>query len=261
MSSARRSADSGAWSGGLTITLLPAASGAADLPAANMNGWLNGTMRATTPSGSRTEKLTTSGPIGIDAPFISVTSPAKKSSCAAATFASLAISRTGLPPFAASIQRELVGVRAHERGDPPQDARALERRDRAPGLEPALRGGDRRVDVGAPATATAPSDSPVPGFERRLATTGSRRVPGAAVVQVAARGKLVAASSVPERSCGGAPVAAAEAPDQRVEPDRQHEQHDQERVHPRHVEQSRRPGSPGSRAPCSTAWSRRAACR
>ena len=46
ISSASRSADSGACSGGLTTTVLPAASGAADLPAANMKGWLNGMMRA-----------------------------------------------------------------------------------------------------------------------------------------------------------------------------------------------------------------------
>ena len=76
ISSASRSAESGACSGGLSTTVLPAASGAPDLPAANMNGWLNGMMRPTTPSGSRTEKFTTSGPIGIEAPFISVTRPA-----------------------------------------------------------------------------------------------------------------------------------------------------------------------------------------
>ena len=67
ISSASRSAESGACSGGLSTTVLPAASGAPDLPAANMNGWLNGMMRPTTPSGSRTEKFTTSGPIGIEA--------------------------------------------------------------------------------------------------------------------------------------------------------------------------------------------------
>ena len=56
-----------------------------------------------TPRGSRTEKFTASGPIGTDEPFISVTSPAKNSVCAAATMASLTISRTGLPQSAASI--------------------------------------------------------------------------------------------------------------------------------------------------------------
>ncbi len=60
-------------------------------------------MRATTPRGSRTEKLTTPGPIGTDEPFISVTRPAKNSVCAAATMASLTISATGLPQSAASI--------------------------------------------------------------------------------------------------------------------------------------------------------------
>ena len=76
MSSARRSEESGACSGGLTTMVLPAASGAADFPAANMKGWLNGMIRPTTPKGSRTEKFTASGPIGIEAPFISVTRPA-----------------------------------------------------------------------------------------------------------------------------------------------------------------------------------------
>ena len=53
ISSAQRSADSGACAGGLMMTALPAASGAASLPMANSSGWLNATMRATTPSGSR----------------------------------------------------------------------------------------------------------------------------------------------------------------------------------------------------------------
>ncbi len=52
-SSAMRSADSGVWSAGLTISVLPAASGAPHLPATNSSGWLNAPMRATTPSGSR----------------------------------------------------------------------------------------------------------------------------------------------------------------------------------------------------------------
>ncbi len=69
-------------------------------------------MRPTTPNGSRTEKLTTSGPIGIDEPFISVTRPAKNSICAAATMASLTISRTGLPQSAASIMRQFLGILA-----------------------------------------------------------------------------------------------------------------------------------------------------
>jgi hypothetical protein len=53
-SSASRSADSGVCSAGLTISTLPAASGAPHLPATKSSGWLNAPMRATTPSGSRT---------------------------------------------------------------------------------------------------------------------------------------------------------------------------------------------------------------
>jgi hypothetical protein len=63
---------------------LLAASGAAIFPAENMNGWLNGRIFATTPRGSRTEKLIAPGPMGTECPFISVMSPAKKSSCDAA---------------------------------------------------------------------------------------------------------------------------------------------------------------------------------
>ena len=103
INSASRKDESGACSGGLITTVLPAASGAAALPAQNMKGWLNGKMRPTTPSGSRTEKLSASGPMGIEAPFISVTRPAKNSICAAAIVASRIISATGLPQSAASI--------------------------------------------------------------------------------------------------------------------------------------------------------------
>ena len=47
------SADSEVNSDGLRITLLPATSGAAILVAANISGWLNAMIRATTPNGSR----------------------------------------------------------------------------------------------------------------------------------------------------------------------------------------------------------------
>ena len=53
-SSPIRSADSGVWSAGLRTTAFPAISGAATLPAAKKIGWLNGTIRPTTPNGSRT---------------------------------------------------------------------------------------------------------------------------------------------------------------------------------------------------------------
>src|SRR5262249_33979976 len=70
---------------------------------AEHEGVVEGNDAAPTPKGSRTEKLIASGPIGIDAPFISVTKPAKNSICAAAIMASLTISLTGLPQSAASI--------------------------------------------------------------------------------------------------------------------------------------------------------------
>jgi hypothetical protein len=53
ISSAILSADKGACSGALTTIVLPAASGAPIFTAANISGWLYATIRATTPSGSR----------------------------------------------------------------------------------------------------------------------------------------------------------------------------------------------------------------
>jgi hypothetical protein len=52
-SSAIRSDESGVSGAGLTISELPAASGAPHLPAVKSSGWLNAPMRPTTPSGSR----------------------------------------------------------------------------------------------------------------------------------------------------------------------------------------------------------------
>ncbi len=52
-SSANRNEESGACSGGLTMSVLPVASGAPVRIAANNNGWLKALMRAITPSGSR----------------------------------------------------------------------------------------------------------------------------------------------------------------------------------------------------------------
>ncbi len=92
VSSAMRRVVSGACSGGLITTALPAARMAAVLPAQNIRGWLKGRMRPITPRGSRTEKFTTSGPMGIEAPFISVTRPAKNSICWAPASASPIIS-------------------------------------------------------------------------------------------------------------------------------------------------------------------------
>ena len=51
-SSAIASADSEVNSDGLSITLLPASSGAAILVPANISGWLNAMIRAATPNGS-----------------------------------------------------------------------------------------------------------------------------------------------------------------------------------------------------------------
>ena len=105
-------------------------------------------MRPTTPRGSRTEKFTTSGPIGIDEPFISVTRPAKNSICAAATMASLTISRDRIAAVGGIDHRELLRVLAQHLGDALEHLGALERQHVAPFLECGLGGGHRRIDVG-----------------------------------------------------------------------------------------------------------------
>ena len=64
---------------------------------------MKGMMRATMPKGSRTENENSPGPMGTECPFISVTNPAKKSSCDAAISTSMIKSRHGFPPVAASI--------------------------------------------------------------------------------------------------------------------------------------------------------------
>ena len=51
-SSPSASADVEVCSEGLITTVLPAISGATDLPAANIIGWLNGMIRPTTPNGA-----------------------------------------------------------------------------------------------------------------------------------------------------------------------------------------------------------------
>ena len=121
-------------------------------------------MRPTTPKGSRTEKLTTSGPIGIDEPFISVTKPAKNSICAAAIMASLTISRTGLPQSAASIMASSLAfcrrISAIRRRILARSSGSTRRHS----LNAALAAATAASISSAPASATLPSDSPVPGF-------------------------------------------------------------------------------------------------
>ena len=121
-------------------------------------------MRPTTPSGSRTEKLTTSGPIGIEAPFISVTKPAKNSICAAAIMASLTISLDRIAAVGGIDHREFIGILAQDFRDPPQNLGALERQHAPPFLECGFRGRHRGVDIVGAASATLPSDWPVPGL-------------------------------------------------------------------------------------------------
>ena len=118
-----------------------------------------------TPRGSRTEKLTTPGPIGTEEPFISVTRPAKNSVCAAATIASLTISAYGIAAIGGIDHRELLRMLAQHLGDPlaaSSRARAAARGARS--LKAALAAATAASTSAAPASATLPSDSPVPGL-------------------------------------------------------------------------------------------------
>ena len=101
----------------------------------------------------------------MDAPFISVTKPAKNSICAAAIIASLTISLTGLPQSAASIIASSLRVLAQDFRDATQDLGALERQHAPPFLERGLCRGHRRIDVfGAGVGDLAERLSPVPGL-------------------------------------------------------------------------------------------------
>jgi hypothetical protein len=104
-----------------------------------------------------------------------VTSPAKNSSWAAATRASLAISRTGLPPLVASIHASSSACS--------RTRAAIARRMRARSSGATMRHASNPRFAAAtaastsrsPATATAPSEAPVPGSK-----VSSRRPPSGA---------------------------------------------------------------------------------
>ena len=147
-------------------------------------------MRPTTPSGSRTEKFTTSGPIGIEAPFISVTKPAKNSIWAAAIMASPTISLDGIAAVGGVEHGEFARVLAQDR-----------RRRAGAGF--ARSSGATRRQVSNPAWAAAiaaSTSSAVPSATaaKHLAGAGVdgvgvaaalRRMPGTAVVGIAVLGQ------------------------------------------------------------------------
>ena len=84
--------------------MLPAISGAASFVAANISGWLKGTIRPTTPNGSRRVKSTLPAPgVGIVSPRRAGASPAKKRNCSTATPKSPRMTPIGLPLSIVSI--------------------------------------------------------------------------------------------------------------------------------------------------------------
>ena len=108
-------------------------------------------MRPTTPIGSRTEKFTASGPIGIEAPFISVTKPAKNSICAAAIMASRDHLAHRIAAIGGVDHREFAGIVAQHCATRFRILRALERRHAPPFLEAGRGRGDGGLGVGGAA--------------------------------------------------------------------------------------------------------------
>ena len=146
-------------------------------------------IRATTPSGCRTVTFIRSGPIGIDAPFISVTSPAKKSICEDRDVR-VAHHR---PHRVAAIDRvecrELARVLAHDRREASQRLGALLRRHVAPGRKCLPRALDGGIDVGRPGVRGMTERRTGAGTRQIVVLPGERPMPRASVVEIAMRGQ------------------------------------------------------------------------
>ena len=146
-------------------------------------------MRPTTPIGSRTEKLTTSGPIGIEAPFISVTRPAKKSHLRGRDHGVAHHLAHRIAAIGGVDHGQFVGIVAQHLRDAPQDLGALERQHAPPFLERRGGRGDRGVDVGCAAIGDLAEDSRRYRADAVGIAAVLRLVPGAAVIGVAMLGQ------------------------------------------------------------------------
>ena len=99
---ASRKADRDVCSAGFSTTALPAMRGAAHLPAANLNGWLKGTIRPTTPYGSRCVIAMCGPPPGSVWPLTSPPRPAKYLSSCTQLLMSRRLPAIGRPASAVS---------------------------------------------------------------------------------------------------------------------------------------------------------------
>ena len=96
-----------------TTTVLPATSAGAIFSAISSIGTFHGMMAPTTPSGSRTVTLSTSGANGTLSPFSSPPSPPKNSRMSATFCASMRLSvRSALPVFQRDQPGQFLGMRA-----------------------------------------------------------------------------------------------------------------------------------------------------
>ena len=148
-------------------------------------------MRPTTPRGSRTEKFTTSGPIGIDEPFISVTSPAKNSVCAAAIIASLDHLGDRIAAVGGVDHRQLLRVLAQHLGD--RGAACLARSSGSTWrqlLEGGLGRRDRGIHVGRARIGDLAERLAGAGIDRVGLAARLRRMPRAAVVAARCSGSV-----------------------------------------------------------------------
>src|SRR3984885_3957697 len=190
VSSARRSEDSGACSGGFITTVLPAARGAPAFPAQNMNGWLNGMMRPTTPRGSRTDKFPTPGAhwdrrafhLGDEA---SVEFNLRRGDRRVAHHFGIGVAAIG-----GVDHRQLFGVLAQDIGDAFEQSRPFERRRVAPRRGCRLGRAHRRADIVGATFRDRTERFTGAGIDRIGGATGFRLVPFAAIEGVAMFGQM-----------------------------------------------------------------------
>ena len=206
ISSARRSADSGACSGGLMMTALPAARIAADLPAQNISGWLNGSSRATTPSGSRTEKFTRSGTHRDRCALHFRDQAGKEIHLFGGNLGVLAHLAVRVAAVGRIEHRQLRAVAPDRIGRVAQDAPAIGGRDLPPQRVALLRREDGGLDIRIARLRDLGQDLSGTGVLDRRAPLPCTLVPASAVIEPALQRQDQRGHRVPARAVMAAPV-------------------------------------------------------
>ena len=132
-------------------------------------------MRPTTPIGSRTEKFTASGPIGMVAPFISVTKSGEEIELRRRDHGVAHHLAHRIAAIGGIDHRELAGIVAQHLRDAFEDFRALKRQHAPPFLERGRGRGNRGFGVGRAA---------IGDFAQALAGAGRERIRVAAVFRL-----------------------------------------------------------------------------